>query len=169
VKSLERTRITKGGGITKVKERILKQHIDRFGYCKVCLLKDGVHYFRKAHRLVAIAFIPNLENKPEINHKDGAKTNNCVSNLEWNTPSENKRHAYVNGLNGGSHITHRRRVVQYDKDHNLVATYLSIENASKKTGTRHSSIWMCCNGRYKTAGGYIWEYAQEGGSENEIC
>jgi hypothetical protein len=163
VKSIARTRITKGGGITNVNERILKQQIDKFGYCKVGLCKDGKHYYFKAHRLVAIAFIPNYENKPEINHKDGNKENNCVSNLEWNTSIENKRHAYETGLNGGEHIKNRKQVNQYDLHNNFITTFPSISEAERKTGIRQSSIWMCCNFRYKTAGGYIWKYEKEKG------
>jgi len=157
VKSLERLRITKGGGITKVCERILKQTLNKFGYCKVTLTKAGKHHFFVAHRLVAMAFIPNPEIKPEINHKDGNKQNNCVDNLEWCTPTENKRHAYATGLNGGEHIKTRKRVNQYDMNFNLIATYPSIAEAERATKTKN--IWMCCNFKCKAAGGYIWRYA----------
>ena len=157
IKSVERTRIGKHGGITPVRERVLKQHVDRFGYCRVTLYKDGKRHYLKSHRVVAMAFIPNADGKPEINHKDGNKTNNDVSNLEWNTALENRRHAYANGLNGGEHIKSRRAVNQYDKDNNLIAAFSSISEAEKKTGIRN--IWMCCNFKYRSAGGYVWRYA----------
>jgi hypothetical protein len=168
VKSIKRLRRTKGGGVTFVSERMLKPAIDHFGYCKVVLTKNGKRHYYKVHRLVAIAFIPNPENKPEVNHKDGDKTNNCITNLEWNTPTENKRHAFAMGLNGGDHMTHRKSVNQYDKNKHLIDTFPSIADAARQTGACHSSIWMCCNHKYKTAGGYIWEYAKEMGDNNGI-
>jgi hypothetical protein len=61
-------------------------------------VKLGANNERYMHRLVAKHFIPNPENKPEVNHIDGDKSNNCVLNLEWCTPSENKQHAYDTGL-----------------------------------------------------------------------
>lgn len=64
----------------------------------VWLYKSGKRNFCQVHRLVAEAFIPNPENKPEINHKHGNKTDNRVSELEWNTTSENLQHAYNTGL-----------------------------------------------------------------------
>lgn len=69
------------------------------GYYGVSLTNsEGVRKFPSIHRLVALTFIPNPENKREVNHKDGDKSNNHISNLEWATPSENIRHAYRSGL-----------------------------------------------------------------------
>lgn len=68
------------------------------GYHKVHLYKEGQCKILTIHRLVAAAFLPNPENKREVNHIDGDKTNNRVSNLEWSTRSENVSHAFRNGL-----------------------------------------------------------------------
>lgn len=86
----------KGHIITKKTRRILKQNLSQKGnYCVVCLSdKDSV----KVHRVVAEAFIPNPEGKPEVNHKDGIKTNNCVDNLEWCTTQENLQHKQKHNL-----------------------------------------------------------------------
>lgn len=70
----------------------------RNGYASVDLYDNGTRTIKRVHRLVAEAFIPNPDNKPDINHKDGNKLNNSVSNLEWVTKSENMRHAYDTGL-----------------------------------------------------------------------
>lgn len=78
------------------RERILKP-IKRQGYLRV----DLISKWFSVHRLVALHFIPNPENKPEVNHKDGDKKNNCVDNLEWNTAQENMRHAHDTGLKHG--------------------------------------------------------------------
>lgn len=68
------------------------------GYAKIIIRVDGVHHNKLVHRLVAQAYIPNPENKPQVNHKDGDKSNNNVFNLEWCTQSENNIHAFKNGL-----------------------------------------------------------------------
>jgi len=67
-------------------------------YLKVALRKDGKKHWHSMHRLIAIHFIPNPQNKPEVNHINGNKQDNAISNLEWNTSSENKEHAYRIGL-----------------------------------------------------------------------
>ena len=102
VRSLDRyvTQLTKGGNLmTRLyKGLMVKPRIGKVGYKYLHLSKAGVRTTLKIHRLVALNFIDNPENKPEVNHKDGDKTNNNVANLEWATSSENKQHAVDTGL-----------------------------------------------------------------------
>jgi hypothetical protein len=77
----------------------VKKELSKKGYYRVALFKDGVRKYFSVNRLVAEAFIPNLENKPQVNHINGIKTDDNVKNLEWCTQSENMKHAYKNGLN----------------------------------------------------------------------
>lgn len=81
-----------------ISEKILKQHIDCDGYCRINLIKDGCEKGFGVHRLVAEAFILNPENKPTVNHIDGNKQNNHVDNLEWATYQEQNDHAVRIGL-----------------------------------------------------------------------
>lgn len=78
--------------------RILKLVLGSNGYYQVCLRINKKSHNRSVHRLIAEMFIPNLENKRTVNHKDGNKLNNNVNNLEWNTDSENTIHAINNNL-----------------------------------------------------------------------
>lgn len=82
VKSLER-KVESRGSLKIVRERILKLRKDPKGYGRVYLQKDKVREQYRIHRLVAITFIPNLKNLPQVNHIDEVKDNNSVSNLEW--------------------------------------------------------------------------------------
>lgn len=78
--------------------RIMKPIVDQFGYIRVRLHQDGVGKMFRIHRLVALAFVGNPGNYPEINHKDGIKSNNTSSNLEWCNRSHNVQHAFDTGL-----------------------------------------------------------------------
>ena len=78
----------------RIKPFLFKQS----GYLQVLLPIDGKPKYFYVHRLVAQAFIPNPDNKPQVNHINGIKTDNRVENLEWATGSENQRHAVANGL-----------------------------------------------------------------------
>ena len=81
------------------KNRILVCSISRTGYIKYKLSKNGILKYFSCHRLVALSFIINEENKPQINHKNGIKTDNSVDNLEWCTASQNTLHSFKTGLN----------------------------------------------------------------------
>jgi len=97
VKSLNRITSNVDGIFRELKEKILKQSISN-EYYSITLNKLGIKKRFTVHRFVALAFIPNPENKEQVNHKDGNKLNNMKSNLEWNTKSENQLHAYAIGL-----------------------------------------------------------------------
>lgn len=97
VKSIRRTARIANNNTRSVRECILRSHI-RGQYHTVCLRKNGSIKRFSVHRLQAIAFIDNPENKPCVNHKDGNKLNNNIDNLEWVTYSENVIHAFNNGL-----------------------------------------------------------------------
>ena len=83
---------------SKTKVKKLKHAIDKDGYHKVTLYINGKPYTKFVHRLVAMAYIPNVDNKPQVNHKNGDHDDNTVWNLEWATCKENIRHAFMTGL-----------------------------------------------------------------------
>lgn len=139
---------------------------DRCGYLFVGLCKDGAKYNKLVHRLVANAFIPNPENKPQVNHKNGIKTDNTVENLEWVTRKENMQHAYKvlkrkpsmgrkNKL--GAKCPYAKIVLQI-KDGVVVAKFYGTVEAERETNIDRNSIWACCHNRRKQAGGYQWKY-----------
>lgn len=143
--------------------RIMKAHTDTKGYLDI-ELSNGYKHRHRIHRLVAQAFIPNVDNKPQVNHKDCNKKNNCLSNLEWCTNGENQQHAFYNGLNhreryGAS--PRAKRVKQYDLNGNFIREWDSIVRIREECGYSDTFISQCCGGKYKRAYGYIWKYSKE--------
>jgi predicted DNA-binding protein (UPF0251 family) len=88
----------KGEIYSEKSAKLLRQNDDGNGYMKVTLWIDGMQSSEKVHRLVATAFLPKMQHQTTVNHKDGDKLNNCVSNLEWLSHSDNMRHAHITGL-----------------------------------------------------------------------
>jgi hypothetical protein len=82
---------------TKYK-KIMRPKISDGGYLRICFCENRKKVFKAIHRVVAIAFIPNPENKSQVNHRNGIKSDNRVCNLEWSTPQENMQHSWNVGL-----------------------------------------------------------------------
>lgn len=95
--------------------KILKPSVDKYGYVRFSATKNKKQKTLRIHRLVAELFIPNPNNLPQVNHLDGIKTNCTKSNLEWSTDSNNKLHAYANGLmtGGNEHSKVRQDLPRY--------------------------------------------------------
>lgn len=120
-----------------------------FGYETVMLNQKS----KLLHRIIAEAFIPNPNNKPEINHKNGKRKDNRISNLEWCTRSENAQHAWDTGL--ACYKGERNKsCIQVSLDGFIVNEFSSRKEAFQRTGIRHIS--ECINGLRKTSGGYVW-------------
>lgn len=127
------------------------------GYLVVNLQVDGKNKMHTVHRLVAKAFIPNEHNLPQVNHKDGDKSNNNIDNLEWCNNSMNMKHAYKIGL-----VERPFGRKQRSKEIICVETgvhYIDSIEAGKAIKRNSSSIRECCRGERKTCGGYHWRYA----------
>ena len=125
-------------------------------------LPDGRKKRCYAHRLVAIAYIENKENKKEVNHIDGNKLNNCIDNLEWVSSSENKQHALENELRKFDHV------FCFSKDKKLVAEYLNISDAAAAAKISYSLIWQELHKDTKAlSGGFYWSYSPKLGKTVE--
>lgn len=142
-----------GGGYFIKKGRLLKQCFTGAGYLMVGVHKQGEVLNKSVHRLVAIHFVDNPENKPCVNHLDGDKTNNNDWNLEWVTHKENSIHGVKLGL-----ISNYKPIIQLNINGNIIRDYNSITDAQKETGISKSQIGSVCNGHRKTAHGYKWKF-----------
>lgn len=146
-----------GSGNIKNKEtgHIIKPRINKDGYYKVILYKDHKKTTMLVHRLVALTFIGNPDNKPQVNHKNEVKTDNRVSNLEWCDAKYNS--------NYGTAISRRKiklykKVIQKSKKGETIKLWDSIKEAGESLNINVHNISYCCSGKIPSAGGYVWNY-----------
>ena len=154
-------------------KKVLKPNITRNGYATVELFKEKESKRLLIHRLVALAFIPNTDNKEQVNHIDENKLNNAAENLEWCTPQEN--------MNYGTRLSRQLRSVDYssesrkriarengkaaskpveqlDMNGNSIGKFKSIVEAQNYLGVDSSHIAECCKGQRKSSNGFVWRY-----------
>jgi len=128
------------GRIKNKKEEIRKLKPNVHGYIKISINNKSY----SVHRVVALAFIPNIKNKEFVNHIDGNKTNNKLTNLEWATCLENNIHKINNNLSNTT-----KKVIQYDINMNKLNEFISITDASKNLNLSTTTITNSCNNKIK--------------------
>lgn len=156
IRSVDRYVQSKGGGKKFVKGRMLVPQYCSNGYLFHGFCKNNVVKQIMLHRVVAIAFLPNPNNYPEVNHKDEDITNNCVDNLEWCTSKYNANY----GTRKEKLAQLRRKPVnQLDLNGNFIRRWRSAKDACESLGIDRSGVMRVCKGRRPNYGGFKWEYA----------
>lgn len=165
VRSLPRFVNGKNNSLVFRKGRIIVGGVMKY-YKGVLLYKNNIRKTVKIHRLVAEAFLPNPNNLPQVNHKNGDKLDNRVENLEWCSAHENNLHKYKvlgykgakawQGKFGKDHCS--SKIILQIKDGKIVAEFYGSCEAERKTNICNAHIRDCCKNKRKTAGGYRWQY-----------
>ena len=160
IRSLDKYANVCGGGKRLVKGRILKPTKLQNGYYEAQFHHKGERIIYLLHRLVAIHFIDNPLNLPEVNHKDENPQNNNVENLEWCTSKYNANY----GTRNIRMMENREfvSVIQLDINGNMIKQWNKMTDACKETGADISSMIRVCKGKQDTCVGYKWKYADEG-------
>lgn len=151
VRTIPRTYTHPKKGIRCIKQHIVNKRVDKNGYILTSLSKDGKSKTFKAHRLVANTFIPNPENKPQVNHKFGVKSDNRAHQLEWSTNLENSRHARKIGL-----IKQSGEENKFSKLNN--AQVLEIYNSNLTTVELAEMYNTCRSNVYHIKRGLSWTH-----------
>ena len=183
IKTLGRTIQQKDGRTRTIKSKVMKDRTNNRGYHIISLNTGNSKKDHLVHRLVAMAFLPNPDNLEQVNHIDGNKDNNSVSNLEWCDQTHNMKEAYKLGLRkatlpvwddelrakfsaikkGTRNYSQMKKVIQYSLEGEYIACYRNAEDAAKAIGIKDKTgIYDVCTGRKnrKQCGGYKWKYAK---------
>lgn len=158
VRSIDRIVFDKNGRARKLRGKPMKltraKGKDGNGYMVVNLHRSGISYVAFVHILVATVFIPNPYGYPMVNHIDGDKANNDVTNLEWTTYRYNNIHALYHNLRK----PRGTQVIQLTEDGDIVNVYESAVEAERATGISAGAILRCVNMHAYSAGGFAWEH-----------
>lgn len=154
--------IIKNGGkvlVSDSPQRIIKPILDVTGYLVVTLTDGSRKVNRSIHRLLAVTYLPNPNNYPHVNHKDGNQLNNKLSNLEWVTQGINTRHAIDMGMTDPrTRHPDMAEIEQQDLMGNPIRSFMSLHDAGRETQIAWQNISKVCRGLRKTAGGFRWVY-----------
>ena len=155
VRTKDRYMTDKNGVKRFIRGRVLKQNQDRYGYMLVQFQANGKKVQPLVHRMVAICFIPNPDNLPEINHIDNDRTNNSASNLEWCTHKYNMTYREKCGVSAKDAVKMLRRpVIAVKPETSEVFWFESRSEAARQLGICYSNIYEVIKGNYNQTGGY---------------
>lgn len=139
--------------------KLLRPTLNNRGYHQYCLLNhQRKRLSPMAHQLLMRTFVPNPDKLPHINHIDGNKLNNALTNLEWCTPKHNAQHAWSNGLSTSTYC--EKAIHQYDLQGNYLTSYSSIAAAEKATGCASANIVYNAQGKIKATKGFMFSYSK---------
>lgn len=157
----ERVVFCKGGQVRTKKRAKIATRYDKDGYITASIYFSGKQKHCRVHRLVGIAYIPNPENKPHINHKNGEKSDNRHTNLEWATQSENERHAikYLGKKQpkGKDSVLSKKIVVTFPNGENKIM--YGQNEIARELGLDQSAIWRVLQNQYAQTKGFKFKYA----------
>lgn len=153
-------KVSNYGRVKSIKKQLVLKICGSGNRYKTVALCNGMRKTFRLHRLVAAAFIPNPDNKQQVDHINGNLTDNRVCNLRWVTPKENSNNPVTVDklkriLNNKPHYA-AKGLAQYDLNGNLIKTYISFAEA-KKSGFLRKGICKNLDGKTKNYNGFVWK------------